>query len=42
MSASPRKPDSKLITGETTYTLSCLTQSGAALTKTTTVKIIPT
>jgi hypothetical protein len=33
---------SKPITGETTYTLSCLGLDGTTLTKTATVKIIPT
>jgi len=42
MTAPLRKADSKPITGETTYTLSCLTQNGTTLTKSATVKIIPT
>ena len=33
---------SKPITGETTYTLSCLALDGATLTKSATVRIIPT
>jgi hypothetical protein len=40
-SPSPRNT-SKPITGETTYTLSCLALDGAVLTKEATVKIIPT
>jgi hypothetical protein len=33
---------SKPITGETTYTLSCVDAAGTTLTKTATVRIIPT
>ncbi len=33
---------SKPITGETTYTLSCTTQNGTILTKSATVRLVPT
>jgi hypothetical protein len=34
--------DFRPITGETTYTLSCTTHNGSTLTKSATIRIIPT
>ena len=42
MTAPLRKADSKPITAQTTYTLSCVALDGTTLTKPATVRIIPT